>query len=37
MPNARAVLFPDDLHNILNEVDRADVYRVIVDFIRSSV
>jgi acylglycerol lipase len=37
MPNARAVLFPDDLHNILNEVDRADVYRVIIDFISSSV
>lgn len=35
MPNARAVIFPHDLHNILNEVDRADVYREIVTFVRA--
>jgi alpha-beta hydrolase superfamily lysophospholipase len=34
LPDARAVIFPDDLHNILNEIDRDEVYRVIADFIR---
>jgi acylglycerol lipase len=33
LPAARAVIFPDDLHNILNELDRDDVYRVLVDFV----
>jgi acylglycerol lipase len=35
MPDARAVIFPDDLHNILNELDRSEVYREIVAFIRA--
>jgi alpha-beta hydrolase superfamily lysophospholipase len=35
LPNARAVIFPDDLHNILNEIDRDEVYRVVIDFIRA--
>jgi alpha-beta hydrolase superfamily lysophospholipase len=34
LPNARTAIFPDDLHNILNEIDRDEVYRVIIDFIR---
>jgi alpha-beta hydrolase superfamily lysophospholipase len=34
LPDARTAIFPDDLHNILNEIDRDDVYRVIIDFIR---
>ncbi|ONI79689.1 lysophospholipase [Actinosynnema sp. ALI-1.44] len=33
LPNARAVVFPDDLHNILNEIDREDVWKVLVDFV----
>jgi alpha-beta hydrolase superfamily lysophospholipase len=34
LPDARAVIFPDDLHNILNEIDRDEVYRVVTGFIR---
>ncbi|RSM88484.1 alpha/beta hydrolase [Kibdelosporangium aridum] len=33
LPNGRAVIFPDDLHNILNEIDRDKVYKVLVDFV----
>ncbi|MCP2169398.1 alpha/beta fold hydrolase [Goodfellowiella coeruleoviolacea] len=33
LPNARAVIFPQDRHNILNELDRDEVYRVLVDFV----
>ncbi|GAB3894430.1 hypothetical protein GCM10029964_072880 [Kibdelosporangium lantanae] len=35
MPNARAVIFPNDLHNILNEIDRQDVYHEIVTFVEA--
>ncbi|MFF0501481.1 alpha/beta fold hydrolase [Nocardia aobensis] len=33
LPDARAAVFPEDRHNILNEIDRDQVYRVVVDFI----
>ena len=33
LPNARLVTFPLDRHNILNEIDRDEVYRVLIDFI----
>jgi alpha-beta hydrolase superfamily lysophospholipase len=33
LPDARAEIFPEDRHNILNEIDRDQVYRVVVDFI----
>jgi alpha-beta hydrolase superfamily lysophospholipase len=36
LPNARAVIFPLDRHNILNEIDRDAVYTVLVDFVRSA-
>ncbi|RJO75029.1 alpha/beta fold hydrolase [Nocardia panacis] len=32
LPQASAAIFPDDRHNILNELDREDVYRVVVEF-----
>ena len=32
LPDARAVVFPDDRHNILNELDRDDVHRVFAEF-----
>lgn len=35
LPNARAVIFPADRHNILNELDRDAVYDVLVDFATS--
>jgi acylglycerol lipase len=34
LPDARAVIFPDDLHNILNEIDRDNVYKVLIDFVK---
>nr|WP_042179179.1 alpha/beta fold hydrolase [Kibdelosporangium sp. MJ126-NF4]CEL13676.1 Lysophospholipase; Monoglyceride lipase; putative [Kibdelosporangium sp. MJ126-NF4]CTQ99362.1 Lysophospholipase (EC 3.1.1.5); Monoglyceride lipase (EC 3.1.1.23); putative [Kibdelosporangium sp. MJ126-NF4] len=34
LPNARAAIFPDDLHNILNEIDREDVWKALVDFVK---
>ncbi|MBP2327343.1 alpha-beta hydrolase superfamily lysophospholipase [Kibdelosporangium banguiense] len=34
LPDARTAIFADDLHNILNELDRDDVYRTIIEFIR---
>ncbi|WP_246258244.1 alpha/beta fold hydrolase [Amycolatopsis anabasis] len=33
LPDARAVIFPHDRHNILNEIDRDEVYRVLTDFV----
>jgi alpha-beta hydrolase superfamily lysophospholipase len=33
LPDGRAVIFPLDRHNILNELDRDDVYRVLLDFL----
>jgi acylglycerol lipase len=35
LPDARLVTFPLDRHNILNELDRDDVYRVLIDFVRA--
>ncbi len=35
LPNARAVIYPDDLHNILNEIDRDAVHEEVIGFIRS--
>ncbi len=32
LPDARVVVFPDDRHNILNELDRDDVHRVFAEF-----
>ncbi len=32
LPDAKAVVFPEDRHNILNELDRDDVYRVFTEF-----
>ncbi|WP_370949333.1 alpha/beta fold hydrolase [Amycolatopsis sp. cg5] len=37
LPDARAVVFPDDRHNILNELDREEVYRVFTTFIAERV
>ncbi|MFD8500649.1 hypothetical protein [Amycolatopsis sp. NPDC059657] len=37
LPDARAVVFPEDRHNILNELDREDVYRVLAEFVRERV
>jgi alpha-beta hydrolase superfamily lysophospholipase len=34
LPQARVVVFPEDRHNILNELDRDEVYRVFADFVR---
>ncbi|MFD4254309.1 alpha/beta fold hydrolase [Amycolatopsis thermoflava] len=34
LPDAEAVIFPDDLHNILNELDRDEVHATFVDFVR---
>jgi acylglycerol lipase len=33
LPDARLVIFPEDRHNILNELDRDEVYRVFADFV----
>ncbi|AHH17864.1 alpha/beta hydrolase family protein [Nocardia nova SH22a] len=33
LPDARAAIFAEDRHNILNEIDRDQVYRAVVDFI----
>lgn len=33
LPDARAVIFPLDRHNILNEIDRDEVYRVLIEFV----
>ncbi|MFJ4657546.1 alpha/beta fold hydrolase [Nocardia sp. NPDC088792] len=33
LPRARAEIFAEDRHNILNELDRDEVYRVVVDFL----
>jgi acylglycerol lipase len=33
LPDARLVIFSEDRHNILNELDRDDVYRVFADFV----
>ncbi|MCX4096945.1 alpha/beta fold hydrolase [Nocardia sp. alder85J] len=33
LPDARAAIFPEDRHNILNEIDRDEVYRTVVAFI----
>ncbi|HVV07813.1 lysophospholipase [Amycolatopsis sp.] len=33
LPDARAVIFPEDRHNILNELDRDEVYRVLIGFL----
>lgn len=33
LPDAHLAIFTDDRHNILNEIDRDDVYRAVVDFI----
>jgi alpha-beta hydrolase superfamily lysophospholipase len=33
LPDARAAIFPQDRHNILNEIDRDRVYRAVLDFI----
>ncbi|TCO44180.1 alpha/beta fold hydrolase [Actinocrispum wychmicini] len=35
LPNGKAVIFPNDLHNILNEIDRDEVYRVVIEFVRT--
>ncbi|WP_372666390.1 alpha/beta fold hydrolase [Amycolatopsis kentuckyensis] len=32
LPDAKAVVFPEDRHNILNELDRDDVFRVFTEF-----
>ncbi|WP_410631027.1 alpha/beta fold hydrolase [Amycolatopsis sp. cmx-4-83] len=32
LPDAKAVVFPEDRHNILNELDRDDVHRVFAEF-----
>ncbi|MET9486744.1 alpha/beta fold hydrolase [Nocardia sp. NPDC006630] len=37
LPAARAEIFPHDRHNILNELDREDVYRVIVNFVAAQL
>jgi alpha-beta hydrolase superfamily lysophospholipase len=37
LPNARAVIFPSDRHNILNEIDRDAVYDVLVEFVDSVI
>ncbi len=37
LPDARAEIFPEDRHNILNEIDRDQVYSVVVDFIAAHV
>ncbi|MET0133209.1 MAG: alpha/beta fold hydrolase [Kibdelosporangium sp.] len=37
LPDARTAIFPDDLHNILNEIDRADVYCAVIDFVRREI
>ncbi|WP_326419904.1 hypothetical protein [Amycolatopsis sp. H20-H5] len=34
LPDARAVIFPQDRHNLLNELDRDEVYRVFITFAR---
>ncbi|HEV7980607.1 alpha/beta fold hydrolase [Amycolatopsis sp.] len=33
LPDGRVVVFPLDRHNILNELDRDDVYRVLLEFL----
>lgn len=33
LPDGRAVIFPLDRHNILNELDRDEVYRVLLEFL----
>jgi acylglycerol lipase len=33
LPGARAMVFPLDRHNILNEIDRDEVYRVLLEFV----
>lgn len=33
LPDAHLVVFQEDRHNILNELDREEVYRVFVDFV----
>ncbi|MQY31193.1 alpha/beta fold hydrolase [Nocardia aurantia] len=33
LPDARAAIFPEDRHNILNEIDRDEVFRAVVAFI----
>ena len=33
LPDARIVTFPLDRHNILNEIDRDQVYRVLTEFV----
>ncbi|NIH80957.1 alpha/beta fold hydrolase [Amycolatopsis viridis] len=35
LADAEAVIFPDDLHNILNELDRDEVHATFVAFVRS--
>jgi alpha-beta hydrolase superfamily lysophospholipase len=33
LPDGRAVIFALDRHNILNEIDRDEVYRVLLEFV----
>jgi alpha-beta hydrolase superfamily lysophospholipase len=33
LPDGRAVIFPLDRHKILNEIDRHEVYRVLLEFV----
>ncbi|CCH31058.1 alpha/beta fold hydrolase [Actinosynnema sp. NPDC047251] len=33
LPDARLAVFPEDRHNILNEIDRDEVHRVFADFV----
>jgi alpha-beta hydrolase superfamily lysophospholipase len=35
LPDARTAIFPKDRHNLLNELDRDEVYRVLIDFARN--
>jgi acylglycerol lipase len=33
LPDARAAIFPEDRHNILNEIDRDEIHRTVVAFV----
>jgi alpha-beta hydrolase superfamily lysophospholipase len=37
LPDARAVIFQEDRHNILNELDRDEVYRTVIEFVQATL